>query len=70
MLEDLDLAYDASSQLEGQDYAYDALGRLVSTPERNYTWDAVSRLIGITSQGTDLSVELIYNDLHGLHMRH
>lgn len=41
-----DFQYDAASQLAGEGYAYDALGRLVASPGHTFQWDAASRLTG------------------------
>ncbi len=39
--------YDAASQLAGDGYAYDAQGRLTKSPDGEFKWDALSRLVGI-----------------------
>ncbi|MBL7163538.1 MAG: hypothetical protein ISS57_13120 [Anaerolineales bacterium] len=54
-------AYDAASQVAGQGYTYDELGRLTDSPGHTYTWDAASRLAGI-----DQDVVLSYNGLNDL----
>lgn len=62
-------SYDDASQLTGDGYTYDALGRLTTTPNQSYTWDVVSRLIGITTSGTDQMIELTYNDFNNIQTR-
>lgn len=42
----IDLAYDAASQVGGAGYAYDQRGRLTAAPGRTYAWDGASRLTG------------------------
>jgi RHS repeat-associated protein len=42
---------NALTNLSGQAFTYDADGNLLSDGARNYTWDAESRLVGITYPG-------------------
>jgi RHS repeat-associated protein len=39
------------TNLSGQSFTYDANGNLLSDGQRNYTWDAENRLVGITYPG-------------------
>lgn len=42
---------NALTNLSGQAFTYDANGNLLSDGQRNYTWDADNRLVGITYPG-------------------
>ncbi|MCX6602290.1 MAG: SBBP repeat-containing protein [Acidobacteria bacterium] len=60
-----EFTYDVASQRNGA--TYDAAGRVVSDPLRNYSWDVESRLVGFTS--ADSNVALSYDALGELNSR-
>ncbi|MBC7248827.1 MAG: hypothetical protein H5T62_00955 [Anaerolineae bacterium] len=56
----INLSYDDASQVSSSGYAYDARGRLTSSPGYTFTWDGASRLVGVDS------VTFTYNGLGDL----
>jgi RHS repeat-associated protein len=53
-----DIAYDANNRLvrwDGQTYAYDDTGNLISDGANDYEWDENNRLIGIRNQGVAIA---------------
>jgi RHS repeat-associated protein len=53
-------AFDSSSQIDRDNYQYDAIGRLTSAPDYSFRWDGPGRLIGIND------VTLQYNGMDDL----
>jgi RHS repeat-associated protein len=59
--------YDAANQIMSAGYAYDALGRRIRDPKRQYVWDSAGRLASVT-QGAD-AVAYVYTALGDLARR-
>ncbi len=57
------MTYDAASQISGQGYVHDLLGRVEMMPGKTFTWDGFSRLTGIND------VTLTYNGLGQIRTR-